>query len=219
MEVTYIKSMSFMQHKQPRGFTIVELLIVIVVIAILAAISIVAYNGIQQRAKNTARISAATSIAKAIDANTIATGSHLPGTPVCIPTGGKDYNADGIPDCGPVSGTINRSEKTITNAALSAGGVNNLKFPTDEVVATDGQRYTGVQMTFYSNPAGINGTLQPYFLYFYLDGENQDCKSSASISLDTAPSDPLYRLTSADRWASGSGYTVCAYSLKHQSTI
>ena len=34
-----------------RGFTIVELLIVIVVIAILAAISIVAYSGIQNRAK------------------------------------------------------------------------------------------------------------------------------------------------------------------------
>lgn len=33
-----------------RGFTIVELLIVIVVIGILAAISIVAYNGIQNRA-------------------------------------------------------------------------------------------------------------------------------------------------------------------------
>ena len=32
-----------------KGFTIVELLIVIVVIAILAAITIVAYNGIQQR--------------------------------------------------------------------------------------------------------------------------------------------------------------------------
>ena len=33
------------------GFTIVELLIVVVVIAILAAITIVAYNGIQNRAK------------------------------------------------------------------------------------------------------------------------------------------------------------------------
>lgn len=35
------------------GFTIVELLIVIVVIAILAAISIVAFNGVQDRAKAT----------------------------------------------------------------------------------------------------------------------------------------------------------------------
>ena len=38
--------------KSQRGFTIVELLIVIVVIAILAAITIVAYNGIQNRAKD-----------------------------------------------------------------------------------------------------------------------------------------------------------------------
>ncbi len=41
--------------KSRSGFTIVELLIVIVVIAILAAISIVAYNGIQQRARDTQR--------------------------------------------------------------------------------------------------------------------------------------------------------------------
>jgi len=42
------------QHKRS-GFTIVELLIVIVVIAILAAITIVAYNGIQQRARDSIR--------------------------------------------------------------------------------------------------------------------------------------------------------------------
>lgn len=39
-------------HKN--GFTIVELLIVVVVIAILAAITIIAYNGIQNRAYDTA---------------------------------------------------------------------------------------------------------------------------------------------------------------------
>jgi prepilin-type N-terminal cleavage/methylation domain-containing protein len=41
------------------GFTIVELLIVIVIIAILATLSIVAYNGIQNRAQEAAAISAA----------------------------------------------------------------------------------------------------------------------------------------------------------------
>ena len=39
--------------KKTSGFTIVELLIVIVVIGILAAITIVAYNGVQKRANNT----------------------------------------------------------------------------------------------------------------------------------------------------------------------
>ena len=54
------------------GFTIVELLIVIVVIAILAAISIVAYNGIQNRGKAAAAQSLANSIAKKVEAfNTV----------------------------------------------------------------------------------------------------------------------------------------------------
>lgn len=39
------------------GFTIVELLIVIVVISILASITVVAYNGVQVRANNSARLS------------------------------------------------------------------------------------------------------------------------------------------------------------------
>ena len=47
-----------------RGFTIVELLIVIVVIAILAAITIVAYNGIQARANDASVRADLTAIAK-----------------------------------------------------------------------------------------------------------------------------------------------------------
>jgi type IV pilus assembly protein PilA len=51
--------MQWATNKQ-KGFTIVELLIVVVVIAILTAITIVSYNGIQQRA----RASAAQALAK-----------------------------------------------------------------------------------------------------------------------------------------------------------
>jgi prepilin-type N-terminal cleavage/methylation domain-containing protein len=50
------------------GFTIVELLIVIVVIAILATISIVAYTGIQNRAKTSAGNELASQVAKKLEA-------------------------------------------------------------------------------------------------------------------------------------------------------
>lgn len=52
--------------KKQTGFTIVELLIVIVVIAILAAITIVSYNGIQSQAKASKQASDIASFEKAI---------------------------------------------------------------------------------------------------------------------------------------------------------
>jgi len=52
--------------KTTNGFTIVELLIVIVVIAVLAAISVIAYNGVQQRARLSKIQSDLTTIEKAI---------------------------------------------------------------------------------------------------------------------------------------------------------
>lgn len=54
--------------KTNRGFTLVELLIVIVVIAILAAISIVAYNGIQQRARNSSTAESASQLKNKVEA-------------------------------------------------------------------------------------------------------------------------------------------------------
>ncbi len=53
--------------KKAYGFTIVELLIVIVVIAILAAVSIVAYTGIQVRARDTARQSDIRQVQKLVE--------------------------------------------------------------------------------------------------------------------------------------------------------
>lgn len=54
-------------RKSTTGFTIVELLIVIVVIAILAAISVVAYTGIQNRANDSAIQSDLANIAKKLE--------------------------------------------------------------------------------------------------------------------------------------------------------
>ena len=64
--------------KNKKGFTIVELLIVVVVIAILAAITIVAYNGIQNRAKSAAAQSAASQSLKKINTFAVTNGDSYP---------------------------------------------------------------------------------------------------------------------------------------------
>ncbi len=66
--------------RKQSGFTIVELLIVIVVIAILAAITIVAYNGIQQRARDSQRKSAVAAIQKALEMYRVDNGGY----PTCV---------------------------------------------------------------------------------------------------------------------------------------
>src|SRR5665648_456836 len=58
--------MNVIRRKQT-GFTIVELLIVIVVIGILAAITIVAYNGVQTRARDTERTAEIKSVQTALE--------------------------------------------------------------------------------------------------------------------------------------------------------
>lgn len=75
------------------AFTIVELLIVVVVIAILAAISIVAYNGITNQAKDSAMTSSLQQAAKKVVASYIQNGDSYP----------ADLAALGIADSGDTS--------------------------------------------------------------------------------------------------------------------
>jgi|TARA_B100001250_G_scaffold386898_1_gene383819 prepilin-type N-terminal cleavage/methylation domain-containing protein len=75
------------------GFTIVELLIVVVVIGILAAIVIVAYNGITTQAKNTKTISAVNTWVKALRLYEVDKGG-LPNTNSCLGTT-STYSGDG----------------------------------------------------------------------------------------------------------------------------
>lgn len=82
------------RHKQQTGFTIVELLIVIVVIGILAAIVIVAYSGVQDKARYSAMQSDLNSLNKAIQLYYVdngaypfsgATGGNVTGATINIP--------------------------------------------------------------------------------------------------------------------------------------
>ena len=63
---------------QKSGFTIVELLVVIVIIAILAAISVVTYNGIQNRARASAAASALSQASKRIILSTSDNDGNFP---------------------------------------------------------------------------------------------------------------------------------------------
>lgn len=65
-----------MLAKKQTGFTIVELLIVIVIIGILAAITIVAYNGIQNRARVAAQSSVLSQASKTARASLLTSGSY-----------------------------------------------------------------------------------------------------------------------------------------------
>jgi general secretion pathway protein G len=78
------------------GFTIVELLIVIVVIGILAAITIVAFNGIQNRANNLKVVSIVESYVTALRTYAVDHGSY-PTMTSCLGTGYQDQqcHADG----------------------------------------------------------------------------------------------------------------------------
>lgn len=99
--VSYLFYTKLMQ-KSKSGFTIVELLIVIVVIGILAAITIVAYNGVQSRARDSKRQHDLSEITKALEIYYIDNGGY----PDCS---GGTYT----PDTALTSGTVSACLATL----------------------------------------------------------------------------------------------------------
>ena len=116
---------NFEQPTRKHGFTIVELLIVIVIIAILATISIIGYNGIQKRTRDTTRDAAVTTITKALEMYHIDNGGY----PNC--TGGT-YRS------GEARGSCNLPRSSFT-AMLSPKYISN--FPEDPTGGDRSFRY------------------------------------------------------------------------------
>lgn len=120
-----IKTHSTIHHRNT-GFTIVELLIVIVVIAILAAISVVAYNGIQSRARASAASTALAQAKKKLELYKVDNGSYpLSGSLNSAGVTDKDvayqYTSNGTTYC--LTGTAgNVSYKASDSTEPTAGG-------------------------------------------------------------------------------------------------
>jgi general secretion pathway protein G len=155
-----------------RGFTIVELLIVIVIIGILAAITIVAYNGIQQRTRNASRFTEAAQVAKLLSAYK-ATNGNFPAigsaaSASCIGSGFPDYNSDTQPDCWDVriiGGATFHPDATF-NAALQTMGSTPAGNRTVVEYPFDGNGFVGPVYVIAGGP-GSNGSA---YVRFFQEG-------------------------------------------------
>lgn len=154
------------------GFTIVELLIVIVVIGILAAITTVAFNGLQARAENTKTVNSVTAYARAIrsyatvnNAYPIAAYPCLgPSTADCANVTDSTGACNGAGASGYVA-AFDAAVKTITPS---------LPAPSTQSMNCGGRQYMGA---WYNSAAGTSATMT-----YYLKG-NVDCVVGSGVTL------------------------------------
>lgn len=153
-----------------RGFTIVELLIVVVVIAILAAITIVSYNGIINRASDSAAKSNLSTAATKLEIEKTTNSqyplllSDIAGGGITASPGTRiEYTSDGSTYC-----MTSSSIKAHTNYYQSntSGGMIEGK-------CTDHTGYAGAEGTYSEATGSIFGTNPPPGNYnAYNDGSN-----------------------------------------------
>jgi len=140
--------MSFTSIKtNNQGFTIVELLIVVVVIAILAAITIVSYNGITNRANASAAKSTAATWQKKVELYQAEMGSY-PAT-LALLTGATPDKAYAV--------TSTTTTNPVTTAALTTDNGKT----TVQIVpyGVSGSTATGVLITYYTYGTPTTATI------------------------------------------------------------
>ena len=147
------------KNRNQSGFTIVELLIVIVVIAILAAITIVAYNGIQNSAKNAKTSQALASWVKALNQYKV-DNSKWPAGFSCLGTG-YQYGPDGSGTSGGQCRQTNSTSFIATSAPFDTlmNGYFNGNPPTPAMVtarSTDLLWYRGLVYVYGGGGGGTD---------------------------------------------------------------
>ena len=187
-----------LNRKRARGFTIVELLIVVVIIAILAAITLVTYSGIQQRANNTAIIDAASKSIRVIQAYIAANDAYPSTTSLCITT------TSGCATTGAYTGNT-----AFENAMATIGTL-------PRTIPMTGADHVGI-IYRYSASRTMNGSKQPVVLFYWLFGVSQQCSLPG---ITDSPGDVM--LTSSAGYTSANdtstGKTLCVVSIPGPSS-
>jgi len=113
-------------YKKQTGFTIVELLIVIVVIGILAAITIVAYNGVQANAKDASLKTTIEQLQKAVELYNAQYGNYpiTSASPLTNGGGQTTYTSPGCPIGTPRSDWIPGLTQPLPQTSSTGTGVN-----------------------------------------------------------------------------------------------
>jgi len=157
----------YRSYKSINGFTIVELLIVVVVIAILAAISIIAYNGIQTRAENTKTITAVNQYVKGVLAYSADKGQYPsdPSWPCLGPDGTRCARASGDGAGCPSSDGGSITQINFINQLKTVMG-DNMPPLSSQIVSCASSTYSG---GYYRSTDGKVASI-----IYYLRG-NQPC--------------------------------------------
>lgn len=173
--------------KNIQGFTVVELLIVIVVIGILASISLVSYSGFVQRARNVQTITAAKAWSEAMEIYVAKKGDSIKinMSPICL-GGPEDYPKTDEFDEGDCVGSWTKyqtaSSLEFSDALAAYGGIPNIRW--DFGVTSDpwwGERARGVRFS----ERGIYPTTNSQEITYSLYG-NVDCEIVGAVKQASA---------------------------------
>lgn len=170
-----------------RAFTIVELLVVIVVLAILASVTVVAYMGVKNKASNVQILEGVRQYYTALQLYQSSNGGYpkttgeVNGDNIAMTCLGTGY-AGGT--CGVITGTQIYEDATFNTAMKSI--ISSVPAIGKNLIAVGGENFTGAAYGIDVTSTTPRGRVLEYALY----GANADCKLPGSYSYNVSSSPP-----------------------------